>query len=76
MRVLISLLLIPTIFVISFSYLMRHVDVSCEVYRTIVEIGGCDTVACGVRFSDGGFGSAREPVIGQEICVSRRREWK
>jgi hypothetical protein len=37
--------------------------------KTIVEIGGCNRYACGIKYNDGTFGSRSQPVVGMQVRV-------
>ena len=45
-------------------------SVKCQ-YKTIAEIGGCNRYSCGVKYTDGTFGSEDGPVVGQSKNVCK-----
>lgn len=69
MFVLAVIFAIVSFFVIG-TYLLRN---QCYQWKTVLDIGGCNKSGyCGVKYTDGSFGSQHMPVIGQSFEVPIR----
>lgn len=48
--------------------------VSCsndKLCKTVEEVGGCSDQGCGVKFTDGSYGTAYYPVKGRYVCKDK-----
>ncbi len=39
--------------------------------KTVEEVGGCEEAGCGVKFTDGSYGTAHFPAKGRYLCKSK-----
>ena len=56
------------VFTLSFAIITKQVEDHCV---SVVEIGGCNKYACGVRMSDGSIDRMSSPVVGEQKCYNR-----
>lgn len=48
--------------------------VSCsrdKLCKTVARVGGCNEHGCGVKFTDGSYGTAYYPVRGRYVCKDK-----
>lgn len=68
------LLIVGSLVLILIAYILCY-EIVCKetVYKTVIEIGGCNRYSCAVRYSDGEVGEERLPLLGEKypVCVVR-----
>lgn len=70
-----SVVLLPLIYVF-FSFLYSMSTSNCTRSVTVVEIGGCNRDACGVRFSDETIDRMANPVLRENVCLEKEFKFK
>lgn len=60
---------------VGFIVLVKH-ESRCTETRIVQEVGGCNKDGrCGVKWTDGSFGSENYPTAGQTFCTRRSMEF-
>jgi hypothetical protein len=55
-----------------FAFAANYIKESCgDDLVAITQIGGCNESGCGVKYSDGSFGTEVQPVIGKLVSVCK-----